>query len=70
MAKIKVTVPVLIGGKAYPVGEVVEVSDYEARLLIGVGRAVLNEEIGEALSTDPAAGDAGEDTDGKKGKRK
>ena len=69
MAKIKLTVPVFIGGKPFAVNDVAEIDDYDARLLIGMGRAVLHVEPAEALPAEPATDDAVED-DGTRKTRK
>lgn len=70
MKKIKVTVPVFIGGKAHSVGDLVELDDYEARLLIGMGRAVPQVEPGEVSPGISGADDAEGDDNARKGARR
>ena len=70
MAKIKLTVPVFIGGKPFAVDDVAEIDDYDARLLIGMGRAVLCVEPISELATDGETEDAGEDGGARKGRKK
>ena len=68
--KIQVTVPVFIGGMPFAADDVVEVDDYEARLLIGMGRAILYTEPAEVLPGDSAEDDASGDDGSRKGVRR
>lgn len=68
MAKVRVTVPVFIGGKPYVTDDVAEVDDYEARLLIGMGRAV--PQADPVPLTDPVADEAGEEEAVRRGRKK
>jgi hypothetical protein len=70
MKKIKVTVPVFIGGKPFAVGDVAEVDDYEARLLIGMERAILQTEPDEVSPEASAVDDAEGEDSARKGARR
>ena len=66
MTKIQVTVPVFIGGVPFAAGEAAEVDEYEARLLIGMGRAVLQTESTTEDAGEEEVGDEGSVRKGRK----
>ncbi len=49
MMKVRLLRNTVVGGKAHEAGEVVDASEADARLLFGLGKAVLFEEVERAV---------------------